>query len=485
MTYFLFFFVLLCFYQVSFTQSLTLDLSFGNNGYSIIPNTNENIVHAEIEPGNDGKIITSGATSNQNIILRKYSLNGDLDTSFGDNGFVITPLMYNSYPRRSNLKIQSDGKIIVIGSTQNTNFFSPVDFLIARYNSNGTLDNTFGEDGYAVVGTQYKEDGFSVELQADNKIIAIGIKEINQEDFYVARLNENGTLDLGFGKNGVVTISFTEYAALAYARASCVKILPSGKIIVAGTIDTNNFTSSFGMIRLNANGTLDSTLGVNVKRFTNFSWQDRLNSLVVNNFNIYLAGFSKPGFFDDYTSLIVRYNTNGNIDTSFGNNGYLNNILFNSDEITSKLMLLPNGKLLSFGQTYFNSTYQLLFSQLNQDGTIDPSFGNNGNFVMSLPGSTQSDPSSFIRLSDNEYIICASGYSSTNGLSFPVLAKYIDNGDLSMNEENIRTVNVSPNPFVNYIDINLKNVNNDNLSIELFDNNGRKIQTLLNEHVVQ
>ena len=118
------------------------------------------------------------------------------------------------------------------------------------------------------------------------------------------------------------------------------------------------------------------------------------------------------------------------------------------------LLEKKNETLSSNSFTFFSSSLAN-----SQSLTLDQSFGNNGSFVIHLPESKQSDPSSFIMLSDYQYIICASGYSSTNGLSFPILAKYIENGKLSMNEENAIKVHVYSNPFVDYIDFNIVNRN--------------------------
>src|SRR5262249_32113701 len=189
-----------------------------------------------------------------------YNSNGTLDTTFGNGGLVITT--FNSQGAfASALVLQPDGKILAAG-TKYINFTSDessdTDFAIARYNTDGSLDTTFGVGGEVATDfNQHNDDALAVILQADGKIVAVGdaTSLTTFIDFALARYLPDGSLDTTFGAAGKVE---TDFGARNLDQARSVVLQADGKIIAAGTtISKNGITQQFAVTRYNSNGIQD------------------------------------------------------------------------------------------------------------------------------------------------------------------------------------------------------------------------------------
>jgi uncharacterized delta-60 repeat protein len=190
--------------------------------------------------------------------VTRYNSNGSLDTTFGTGGKTTTFIGGNSCDG-SAVAIQPDGKIIVGGdSYQGTSY----DFTLARYNSNGTLDNSFGSGGIVVTSLSNMDNMIStLVIQPDGKILAAGLKNFGSfnTDFAVARYNADGSLDTSFGVNGVAATAVT--AGDDYCNAMTLQ--PDGKIILAGQAINPQRFSDIAVVRISADGSLDSSFGSN------------------------------------------------------------------------------------------------------------------------------------------------------------------------------------------------------------------------------
>src|SRR6266566_313079 len=182
---------------------------------------------------------------------------GDLDSSFGTGGLVTT-----DFAGRGDfglaVALQSDGKIVAAGNSSAVGVFS-VNFALARYNTNGSLDSTFGTGG--TVLTSFGGNlsaAFDVAVQPDDKIVAVGVAG---SDFGIARYSANGTLDPTFGSGGLVTTDFG-----GSDQANGIALQPDGKIVVVGPLQ-----GKIGVARYNTDGSLDSTFGSGGKVMTDAS----------------------------------------------------------------------------------------------------------------------------------------------------------------------------------------------------------------------
>jgi uncharacterized delta-60 repeat protein len=179
---------------------------------------------------------------------------GDLDLSFGKGGIVFTGSGNNpSLDIAQEMAIQPDGKIVVVGDgalSGNTSW----DFAVARYNTDGSLDTSFGGTGIVITPVSNSNDSaYSVAIQADGKIIVIGNGGGN---WTVVRYNPNGSLDTSFGGTGIVITVLSAFENYAYS----VAVQLDGKIVVVGTSD-NPGTYDFAVVRYNADGSLDASFG--------------------------------------------------------------------------------------------------------------------------------------------------------------------------------------------------------------------------------
>src|SRR6266567_387508 len=198
----------------------------------------------------------------------------DLDPTFGSGGTVMTDIN-RSTDIANAVALQADGKLVVVGTTYRQNDFSDEDFVVTRYNTDGTLDTTFGRGGK--VRTDFPGLAAvpsSVVIQPDGKIVVAGGALplfTFLGNFELVRYNPNGSLDRSFGKGGIVTTSFPGQGSYAFA----VALQPDGKIIAAGT-DFVNFSqkdssnTDFAVARYNPDGTPDTTFSGDGQVATDF-----------------------------------------------------------------------------------------------------------------------------------------------------------------------------------------------------------------------
>jgi uncharacterized delta-60 repeat protein len=250
---------------------------------------------------------------------------GDLDPTFGVGGKVLTDLK-RSTDLANAVAAQADGKLVVVGQTYKNNDFSDEDFAVARYNTDGTLDTTFGARGR--VRTDFPGLAAvpsAVVIQPDGKIVVAGGAFplfTFAGDFKVARYNPNGSLDTSFGSGGIVTTFFPQGS---YAFA--VALQSDGKIIAAGThfVDFNPGDMSdtdFALARYNSDGSLDSTFGNGGTATTDFfGTEDDVFSVLIQPDGKIVAVGSANDPADFYDFAAVRYLSNGTLDTTFGVGG--------------------------------------------------------------------------------------------------------------------------------------------------------------------
>jgi uncharacterized delta-60 repeat protein len=214
-----------------------LDTSFGGDG-KVGPDLAGGAVAVALQP--DGNIVVAGFLNldndgmETNFILARYNADGTPDTTFGNTGRVIADFLGDA--AAGALALQPDGKIVAAGArTTGDPDFGPRDFALARYNADGTLDTTFGDQGAVLTDFGGSDGAHALALQPDGKIVVAGSSEdtSGRWDFALARYLPNGALDTTFSGDGKVTTNFSTGfdMDLAYALA----IQPSdGRLVVAG-----------------------------------------------------------------------------------------------------------------------------------------------------------------------------------------------------------------------------------------------------------
>jgi uncharacterized delta-60 repeat protein len=227
-----------------------LDATFGSGGVvttSVGPD-DEYAYDVAIQP--DGKIVVVGYADNgsdADFALARYTISGTLDTSFGSGGVVTTPIG----PRDDygwSVAIQPDGKIVAAGYASNG---SDEDFALARYTVSGTLDTSFGSNGIVTtpIGSSY-DHVYDIALQPDGKIVVVGYANNgSDDDFALVRYTASGTLDTTFGSSGVVTTPI----GLDDDHGWSIALQPDGKIVAAGFAN-NGSDDDFAVVRYHGGG---------------------------------------------------------------------------------------------------------------------------------------------------------------------------------------------------------------------------------------
>jgi uncharacterized delta-60 repeat protein len=312
---------------------------------------------------------------------------GQLDPTFGSGGLVTTVVgrdaLGGSPDAQANaVLVQPDGKVVAAGSSRDAKGIPQI--TLVRYNANGTLDTTFGNNGVVQTSVS-KYGGFitGLALQSDGKIVAVG--EANAggkvgEEVAVARYNPNGSLDTTFGGGSHPTgIVLTALNLPGTDGPNAVAIDGNGKIDVAGSSAPNGGPNSFTLLRYNANGTLDTTFGpskngiVTTQVGTSSSGAGGL--AIQPDGDIVLAGGASGGM------ALVRYTAAGQLDTSFGSGGIVSNILppGTVGGGAGPVLVLSNGLIVVGGTSSPNSsTSNLTLARFTSSGQLDTTFGNAG-----------------------------------------------------------------------------------------------------------
>jgi uncharacterized delta-60 repeat protein len=286
----------------------SLDTSFGTGGKIPASMTSAWFSYGiVVEP--DGKIVASA--DNSSFGLARFDSSGHLDSSFGTGGRVATSFGGSVSLQANSLFSQPDGKLVVAGSVSSGH----TDFALVRYNSDGSLDAGFGSGGKVTTDFSSGTDtAFSATIQADGKIVAAG--STDSRSFALARYNVDGSLDGSFGTGGKVA---TDLGTTFLEAAESVKIQADGKIVVAGYTFVGS-RSEFALVRYNSDGTLDSTFGTGGKVLTDAgSANDTVTGLEIQpDGKILVVGTSSGTGVSPADIVLVRYNSDGSLDTSFG-----------------------------------------------------------------------------------------------------------------------------------------------------------------------
>ena len=278
------------------------------------------------------------------------SLPGSLDTTFGTGGKVNTPIG-SSYDVAYALGIQPDGRIVAAGYSSNG---SNYDFALVRYNTDGSLDTGFGTGGKVTTPIGSSNDiANALGFQSDGRIVVAGSSYNGSNyNFALVRYNTDGSLDTGFGTGGIVTTSIGSGYNIAYALG----IQPDGRIVVAGSY-CNGSNYDFALVRYNADGSLDTGFGMAGKVTTPIgSGYDIAYALdIQSDGRIVVAGSSCIG--SNYDFALVRYNTDGSLDTGFGTGGIVTAPIGSSDDKAIAIGIQSDGRIVAAGYSSNDSNY--------------------------------------------------------------------------------------------------------------------------------
>lgn len=364
---------------VGFAQPGTLDVTFDLDGKKYFGFGSQNDYGEFVLIQTDGKIIAGGKSSltggNLSFSLARMLPDGSFDATFGTAGKVTTTYGTQGFEAVSGA-LQTDGKIVVIGTSFINAGLGTAQVAVVRYNTDGTLDTSFDTDGIALtqIAASNEDFGKTVKIQPDGKIVVAVQSRINLNwDFVLVRYNTNGSLDTTFDTDGIArTILPSQEAIYDIALQNDGKIVATG--YKAGTND------DLCIARYNSNGSLDTTFAVNGFFIYDFASNHNYGASVAitSDDKIIIGGrYQNTSFFSPF---VAKLNSNGTFDTSFDSDGIL---ILTTDESISDVALQSDDKIITFGTS--NSKFGVW--KLQSNGSFDTTFGTNGKAEALVNGS--------------------------------------------------------------------------------------------------
>lgn len=448
-------------------QDGSLDLTFGNNG-KVVTSYGTFIRSIKIQP--NGKIIAVGdyTPSFASLMIARYNSDGSLDNSFNGNGLFS---LYNGVNPSAayGVALQTNNKIVVAGNYKNTTYS---ELAVFRLHSNGTLDSSFDGDGMTLLsvipGLHCR--AHAVAIQSNGKIVTAGYSKTLQDDLAltICRFNTDGSLDLSFNNSGFVLNDISNGDDQAYA----IKIQDDGKLVVCGSSDSNGQKKML-VIRYNYDGSLDNSFGTNGVVLTAIGSNNlEARALDIQTDGKILAAGTASTPYPNFA--IVRYNIDGNLDTSFG----LDGISITSPESGSygkvhSIFCQTDGKILAGGGI---SDFRL--GKFNSDGSLDTSFGTAGFVTTNIYSMITDDMALCMDIqSDNKVILGGGSVIGLNGDHQFSMARYnnsIGISDIFEPSELVNDFQIFPNPLTEK-SLLASNFPLENTTVKLYNSLGMKV----------
>ncbi len=410
-----------------------LDPTFGDRGVVITNIQNALSFGHAVAIQSDQKIVATGQ-STKGVTTVRYNTNGTLDNTFGNGGLCFSEsalISYISDPDVSRIALQLDGKIIISGYINNKDYF------LQRIKSNGVLDSAFGVNGTVIVfGDKiYSAENNGLLVQPDGKILLGGN---NGDSVFLARLNANGTLDNTFGTGGITKTFRT------FVHVYAMDIMADGKIVVAGESYNYNYGNSLMAARYLPDGRLDSAFGDRGFAFPN-PFPGALTYLkdmhLQADGKMVLGGTAGGAY-------LFRLGTDGSLDSTFGTNG-----LFSIEEgDMEKFLFLPDGRIVGTGRDLQRFDFFTLRVKAN-GVSLDSTFGRNGTIKDDMQGWDSDWPHGIALQQDGRIVVCGhsgvpNGTFSNHSQDF-TLARYLPDAPLAVADAplpNSNNIALYPNP---------------------------------------
>jgi uncharacterized delta-60 repeat protein len=350
---------------------------------------------------------------------------GTLDTTFGTNGKVLISNTINNTIQANDVAVQSDGKIIVVGYVINAN--ANADYSVIRLNPDGTLDTTFGVGGKLSLNILNYDLAEKVIIANDGKIYVGGTSGSNSiysgVNFTVVRLNSDGSYDTSYGSNGKAVVNFSGN----YNFFRNMTLQNDGKLLVCGknTVDVTGNYSDFAIARFSADGTLDFDFSNDGKVTLNIKSEDSANAIIVQpSGNIIVAGTGSG------EACFARYFSDGTLDTSFGTAGKINIAIGGLSTNINDAKMQSDGKIVVSGYSYSNANggYNSLIARFEANGTLDTTYGTNGYTIKDVDSNSEDQNIALLLQPDGKAISC--GRVNTGGTYYFSILRYTTSGIL-------------------------------------------------------
>lgn len=478
-----FIFLLCVFAQFTllFSQAGTLDPTFGDgDGFETQPGGDFEEAFACVIREN-GNIIVGGysiniLSSENDIKLYAYLPDGSADDDFGDSGILTTDA--GGAERIYAMKLQEDGKIICTGYI---GYFTSSDFITVRYMPDGNLDAEFGEDGIVITDFPSTDNDIAraIAIDDEGRIIVAGKTDNgNDDDFGLIRYLANGTLDLSFGMDGFVSFSLGESDEVVYG----IVLQEDGKIVVGGTV-SGDFGDDFVLVRFESDGTLDNSFGTGGAVVQNVGYLDHGSGILLQpDGKIVICGYADVDLaalrFLENGTPDITFSDDG-ITTMDFDGAY--DFGFACAQQSDGKILVGGFNVLNIADPYPDADF--ILTRFNVDGTPDLSFGTDAK-VKNDFGSLN-DYITSIQIQADGKIIAAgcSGIYAEQGFA---VARYISGLNVGVldfvTQDNM--LYLYPNPIESNAMLSYTLQNDTHLSIYIIDQQGKKIINVLNNILI-
>lgn len=452
-----------------------------------------------------------------NVAFAQY---GVLDNDFDADGIRSFEIGNLGFTSGHDIAVQQDGKILVLGETELPQPAGLSSFVIRLF-PDGSTDQSFGINGAVALAGSLRQ----MVIQPDGKIVLVGAGEFNNSDAVAfVRLNgADGSADASFGVGGSFFMPFPQGSSLmdvalqadgkilaaGYTTESDTDVLlvrlspdgtpdntfsfdgvvktdasgidlgsalvisDDGKITVAGATDNNGL-----LIRYNTDGTLDNTFGTNGIAVQNLGIGSSFFNDIVNGVGgkIYVCGWFNSGSDKDF--LAAKFNADGTPDESFASLGYSLNDFNSDNDEAMELVYQPDGRILVVGDAVIMGSVGAMM-RLNADGSFDSSFGNGG-FVTTSIG--LGNVFEGVALQEDLKILTVGRSITQTFDQEATVARYTSGMNVGIGEVDayIGSTLVYPNPITdNTVTVEYELTADEVVSIDLFDVSGKRLVTLL------
>lgn len=328
----------------------------------------------------DGTLAAAGFNGGDTAIS-VYKKSGALDSSFSGDGSLVDNIQAGQQDKVEAAAFQKDGKLVAGGSVEGN---PSTDFMIARYNTNGTRDNSCSGDG--VETTDFGGDSldrvFDIALQKDGKIVASGYTTVGGDfDLAVARYNTDCSLDTSFSGDGLKTVDFG--AEDIGGNPSVAVQKSDGKLVFVNQFDSAG-AKDVAVTRLKPGGGFDSSFSGDGRRTYDLGGDDDGRGVDVHKKTgkIYIGGYTDSG--GDGDMLVMRLNSGSALDGAFAGNG-VKRIDLGDIEIGNDLVRMGKRPIVA-GFTNDFPTSNFIATRLKDDGKFDRKFSGNGRVMSDFFG---------------------------------------------------------------------------------------------------
>jgi len=464
-------YTLLILFLVSVTvtnaQSGTLDPTFGTNGFvTTAVHPNYNMAETTVVQS-DGKILVAGSAgtpSTYQMAVARYNEDGSLDTSFGNDGSLRFPVgSVKSFVM--DMAQQPDGKILLGGRTWDN---VTGDFALVRLNEDGSFDDTFGTNGIFRIETAETEASEAMALLDDGTILMVGYRDDN---LAVAKINTDGNMDTTFGVNGWAVLTYD--GATSYADDLAIQ--DDGKIVISGfALNGSENRFHVAAARLNADGSTDNSFGTDGKVIFNVGdWNDFGEGIAIQSDGKILIGGHKwiANLDQRHDLFVARLNTDGSLDASYGTSGVATARLVDGANYANDLVLQADDKPILMGYTIFQGIIDMAMVRFDTDGNLDSTFNDDG--MVSFDNMGREDYGYAIALQADSKIILA-GYSYGGGGSEFEIARFLNDDTVKTEDFQIADFRLYPNPAREQLTIEIEDASS-TYQVEIIDMLGKKV----------